>query len=107
MLNYNDDDYSQGYSQIKEASRAITKDDILKPYLSGHDLRSSKDGNKIGYNLYVFDIRYQKYFDSAQPIKVDFKFEGVVPADKYGYALVLTNRLISISSGGQRHFNLI
>ena len=31
LLNYEDDDYSQGYGQIKEAFKALTKDDILKP----------------------------------------------------------------------------
>ena len=106
-LNYNDDDYRQGYSQIEEAFRALTKDDILKPYISDNEFRSTNDGNNIGYNLYVFDIRYQKNFESAQPIKVEFKFNGVIPAGIYGYALVLTNKLISISSDGQRHFDLI
>ena len=57
--------------------------------------------------LYVFDIRYQKNFESAQPIKAEFRFEVVVPAVIYGYALMLTNRLVSISSDGQRHFDLI
>ena len=56
--------------------------------------------------MYVFDIRYQKSFESSQPIKVEFKFDGVVPAGIYGYALVLTNKLISISSDGQRMFDL-
>ena len=51
LLNYNDDDYSQGYSQIKEALRALTKDDILEPYIRHHNFRSSNDGNKIGYFL--------------------------------------------------------
>ena len=31
LLNYADDDYSQGYHQIKEAFKALTKDDILQP----------------------------------------------------------------------------
>ena len=31
LLNYDDDNYSQGYGQIKEAFRALTKDDILQP----------------------------------------------------------------------------
>ena len=57
LLNYDDDDYSQGYGQIKEAFRALTKDDILKPYISEDDFRSSNEGNKIGYNIYAFDIR--------------------------------------------------
>ena len=108
LLNYDDDDYSQGYHQIKEAFRSFTKDDILQPYISEADFRSSNAvANDVVYNLYVFDIRYQKIFTKSQPIKVDFKFEGVVPNDMNGYALVLTNQLISISSDGERHFDLI
>ena len=107
LLNYNDDDYSQGYGQIKEAFKALTKDDLLQPYISDADFRSSNDGDNIGYNIYAFDIRYQKNFESSQPIKVEFKFDGVIPAGIYGYALVLTNKLISISSDGQRMFDLI
>ena len=33
LLKYDDDDYAQGYGQIKEAFRALTKDDILQPYI--------------------------------------------------------------------------
>ena len=106
LLNYNDDDYSQGYGLIKQAFKDLTKDDILAPYISDNDFRSSNDGHNIGFNLYIFDIRYRKNFESAQPIKVKFKFDGVVPAGIYGNALVLTNRLISISSDGQRMFDL-
>ena len=108
LLNYDDDDYSQGYHQINEAFRALTKDDILQPYISEADFRRSNTAaNDIGYNLYVFDIRYQKNFTNSQPIKVEFKFDGVVPNDINGYALVLTNKLVSVSSDGQRHFDLI
>ena len=106
LLNYNDDNYSQGYGQIKEAFKALTKDNLLQPYISDADFRSSTNDNIIGYILYVFDIRYQKNFESSQPVKVEFKFDGVVPAGIYGYAIVLTNKLISISSDGQRMFDL-
>ena len=106
LLNYNDDDYSQGYGQIKEAFKALTKDDLLQPYISDADFRSNNDGDNIGYNIYAFDIRYQKNFESSQPIKVEFKFDGAIPAGIYGYALVLTNKLISISSDSQRMFDL-
>ena len=106
LLNYNDDNFSHGYGQIKEAFKALTKDNLLQQYISEHDFRSSNDGNNTGYNIYAFDIRYQKNFESSQPIKVEFKFDGVVPAGIYGYALVLTNKLISISSDGQRMFDL-
>ena len=107
LLNYEDDDYSQGYGQIKEAFKALTKDNILQPYISDHDFESSNDGNDIGYNIYAFDIRYQKIFENAQPVKVEFKFSENIPGGIYGYALVLTNKLISMSSDGQRMFDLI
>ena len=107
LLNY-DDDYNQGYSQIKEAFRALTKDDILQTYLSDDNFRTSNiRADDVGYNLYVFDIRCQKNFTNSQPIKVEFKFNGVVSNDIYGYALVILNRLFSRSSDGQRHFDLI
>ena len=106
LTNYNDDNYCQGYGQIKEAFKALTKDNILQQYISDNDFRSSNDGDNIGYNVYALDIRYQKNFESSQPINVEFKFGGIVPAGIYGHALVLTNRLISISSDGQRMFDL-
>ena len=107
ILNYDDDDYSQGYRQIKEAFKALTNDDILQPYITQEDFRTSiVAANDVGYNLYLFDIRFQKKYTASQPIKVEFKF-GVVPNNVNGYALVLTNKLVSISSEGQRHFDLI
>ena len=51
LLNYDDDDYNQGHGQIKKAFRALTNDDILQPYISDNDFRSSKKNNDIGYNL--------------------------------------------------------
>ena len=107
-LKYDDDEYSQGYAQIKEAFRALTTDKIVEPYISDDDFRSSNvRADDVGFNLYVFDIRYQKNFTAFQPIEVEFKFDGVVPNDTNGYALVLTNKIVSISSDGQRHFDLL
>ena len=85
---------------IKEAFKTLTKDDNLQQFISDTDFRSAKSVNDIGHILYVFDIRYQKNFESAQPIKVNFKFDGVIPAGIYGYALVLPNQLKGISSDG-------
>ena len=106
LLNYNDDDYIQGYGLIKQAFKDLKKDDILEPFISDNDFRTSNDGKNIDYNLYVFDIRYHKNFESAQPIKVEFKFSGNVDGGIYAYGLVLTNRIISIISDGQRHFDI-
>ena len=104
-FNYNDDDYSQGYSQVKEDFKALTKDNILQPYKTEDNFKSSNDGDNIGYNIHSFDIRYHKNFESGQSVKVEFKLDGVVPAGIYGYALVLTNRLVSLSSDGQQMFD--
>ena len=71
LLYYDDDDYSQGYGQFKEAFRALTKGDILKPYISDNDFSITNNNIDIGYNLYVFDIRHLKNLESTQPNKVE------------------------------------
>ena len=92
----------------KEPFRASTKDDILQPYITDDDFRYSNAGVvELDYNLYVFDIRYQQNFTASQPIRVEFKFDGVFPNDVNGYALVLTIKSVSVSSDGQNHFDLI
>ena len=59
LLFYDDDDYSQGYTQTKEFFRVLTKDDIHQPYISDHDFRSSPvRADDVGYTLYLFDKSY-------------------------------------------------
>ena len=48
LLSFDDDDFSQGYGQVKEVFRVVTKEDILQPYISDIDFRSSNDGVDIG-----------------------------------------------------------
>ena len=58
--------------------------------------------------FYMFSIyEYLDKFTTSQPIRVEFKFDGLVPNDIKGYVVVLTNKLVPISSDGQRHFDLI
>ena len=68
---------------------------------------SYPDGNP-GFKLNVFDIRHHQDLSSAQPIKVRFDFRPAVPvATKlFGYALLLTNQLVSVSSERQTKFDL-
>ena len=47
FLNYDDDDYNQGYGHIREAFKALTKNDKLQPYISDIDFRSSNNNNEI------------------------------------------------------------
>ena len=106
LLNYNDHRYSQGYGQMKEAFRALTKDFIIHTYLK-MQFRSSTDGDHIGYKKKRFDILYQKNFEGGQSVKVEFKFSEKIPTGIYGYALVLINKLVDICSDGQRLFDLV
>ena len=41
LKNYDDDEYSQGYGQIEEAFRVLTKDDILQPYIYIFSMQTS------------------------------------------------------------------
>ena len=107
LLNYDDDDYSQGYGQIKQAFRSLTKNDILEPYISEHDFRSNNNDDNIGYNIHLFEKTYQNSFESAQPVILEFKFSENIPPGIYCYSLLLTNRLVNISSDGQRMFDLV
>ena len=92
----------------KEAFRSITKDDILQLYISNQDLRSSNAGVvDVGCYLYVFGMRYRTNFTVAQPIKIKFNIDEVVLADINGYALVLTNKLFSVTSDEQKYFEII
>ena len=43
--------------------------------------------------FFVFDIRYQKNLESANPKKVETKFSEKFPAGINGYALVLPNKI--------------
>ena len=68
LSNYDDDDddYSQAYSQIKEAFRVLAKDDIIQPYMSEDDFRySNVRVLDVGYILYVFHIRHQQNFTAS------------------------------------------
>ena len=108
FFNCDDDDCSQVYGEIIEVFRALTKDDILQPYIPDHDFSISNIRvDDVGYSLYFIDIRSQQIFTASRPIEVEFKFDGVVRNDINGYALVLTNRFVSVSSDGQRHYDLI
>ena len=51
LLNYDDDDYIQGYGRINEAFRALTKDDIPKSFIPDNDFRSSDKGIDSDHKL--------------------------------------------------------
>ena len=60
----------------------------------------------VCYIFHVPDLRYQNNFIVLHPIKVELNFDGVVSIDISRYDLALTKNLVSISSDGQRHFDI-
>ena len=109
--NYALDKCSQAYGETVTCFRNLAKYNILHSKFTQKDsITSNKysDGNP-GYILYVFDVRHHQIHSSAQPIKVKFDFRPAVPAttDLIGYAHLLSNKLLWVSSYGQRHFDLV
>ena len=102
-LDYSRNNFHEAYYQIENFFLKHSEDRILKPFIGINSFRRY-------YNFYVFDLTNQKDHISAQPISVDFKFYNVAGTnvrDYTAFALVLTNRLVSISSDGKRMFDII
>ena len=98
---YDRDKYDQAYSEIENFYLLKSETNLLNPFIDLHKFRTN-------YNFYVFDLSKQKDPIGSQPIRLEFKFNAAIDvADYIAYALVLTPKLISISSDGQRHFDLL
>ena len=59
-INYADNDYSQGFCQIKEAFKCLTEAYLLQPYESHQKFGSTNKDNAVGYFSYVCDMGYEK-----------------------------------------------
>ena len=59
----------------------------------------------INYTFSIYDIR--KILRAAHPIKVEFKLSEDNCGGIYFYVLALTNKLVCVSSDGQRYFDSI
>ena len=98
---YDRDKYDQAYHEIENFYLLKSETNLLNPFIDLHKFRTN-------YNFYVFDLSKQKDQIASQPIRLEFKFSAAINvADYIAYALVLTPRLISISSNGQRHFEIL
>ena len=98
---YDRDKYDQAYSEIENFYLLKSETNLLNPFIDLHKFRTN-------YNFYVFDLSKQKDPIGSQPIRLEFKFNAAINvADYIAYALVLTPKLISISSDGRRHFDLL
>ena len=94
--------YNEPYNEIRRFYKDYIKGEG-SPYISFKDFKEL-------YNIWVFDLRDQKYNPSSQPFSIEFKFMVGYDAVTNNYqatALVLSQKIISVSSDGQRQFDII
>ena len=98
---YDRNNYREAYQEVENFCRLRSKTISLRPFF---DLRNFRTNN----NFFVFDLSKPKGHIARQPIRLHFKFSAAIDvADFIAYALVVTPKLIKISSDGQRHFDLL
>ena len=98
---YDRDKYDQAYSEIENFYHSNSETNLLNPFIDLHKFRTK-------YSFYVFDLSKQKDHIASQPIRLEFKIIAAIDVSNFiADALVLTPKLMSISSDGQRHFDLI
>ena len=71
----------------------------IKPYINHKTFKSS-------YKIYIFDTRYQYDHIAPQPIQLKFKL-SVAVADVICHALVLTRKVISVNSDGNKMVDIV
>ena len=99
-INYGTNNYNEAFKEIV----SINKDynglpHNIKSYINHRTFKSS-------YRIYVFDTRYQSDHIGPQPIQLNFKFSAEV-ADVICHALVLTRKVISVNSDGNKMVDII
>ena len=98
---------NQGTNNYKEAFKEIVsfnKDynglpHNIKPYMNNRTFKSN-------YRIYVFDTRYQSDHIGPHSIQLNFKIRAAV-ADVICHALVLTRKVISVNSDGNKMVDII
>ena len=94
QLNYANCKYYDAYNNIEEfkSQYLLSKN---PPFISFDDYKTM-------YNIYVFDLRYQKEEFSAQPIQLNFKFDADVANNYSAYIVTMKERKIIVTSDGQQ-----
>ena len=99
-INYGNNNYNEDFKEIVSFNKDYNGLPYnIKPYINHRTFKSS-------YRIYVFDTRYQRDHIGPQPIQLNFKFSAAV-ADVICHALVLTTKVISVNSDGNKMVDII
>ena len=99
-INYVINNYNEAFKEIvsfNKDSNGLPHN--IKPYITHRTFKSN-------YRIYVFDSRYQSDHIGPQPIQLNFKFSAAV-ADVICHALVLTIKVISVNSDGNKMVDIV
>ena len=100
LINYGTNNYNEAFKEIVSFKKDYNGlPNNIKPYINHRTFKSS-------YRIYVFDTRYQRDHIGPQPIQLNFKFSAAV-ADVICHALVLTRKVISVNSDGNKMVDII
>ena len=99
-INYGNNNYNEAFKVIVSFNKDYNGlPHNIKPYINHRTFKSN-------YRIYVFDTRYQRGHIGPQPIQLNFKFSAAV-ADVICHALVLTRKVISVNSDGNKMVDII
>ena len=99
-INYGTNNYNEAFKEIISFNKDYNGlPHNIKPYINHRTFKSN-------YRIYVFDTRYQRDHIGPQPIQLNFKFSAAV-ADVICHALVLTRKVISVNSDGNKMVDII
>ena len=99
-IKYGTNNYNEAFKEIVSFNKDYNGlPHNIKQYINHRTFKSS-------YGIYVFDTRYQSDHIGPQPIQLNFKFSAAV-ADITCHALVLTRKVISVNSDGNKMVDII
>ena len=99
-INYGANNYNEAFKEIVNFNKDYNGlPHNIKPYINHRTF-------KCNYRIFVFDTRHQSDHIGPQPIQHNFKFSAAV-VDVICHALVLTRKVISVKSDGNRMVDII
>ena len=99
-INYGTNNYNEAFNEIVSFNKDYNGlPHNIKPYINHRTFKNN-------YRIYILDTRYQSDHIGPQPIQLNFKF-NVAVADDICHALVLTRKVISVNSDGNKMVDII
>ena len=103
-INYGTNNYNEAFKEIVSFNiDYYGLPQKIKPYIYIYIYHRTF---KSSYRIYVFDTRYQSDHICPQPIQLNFKFSAAV-ADVICHALVLTRKVNSVNSDGNKMVDIV